>query len=300
MAERMKHAKGWQQAGSLPHSEADVSYPVTHLMLTAEDADALRRLHASGAEMAVLARARELGVSEVERLSTDQAWEPIDLCLRGYHRIAGGQSVFDRRDYDIKVLDADEVAATAAALSGVNREWLQDRFGQRVLAENPGPVQPSPGLGFDEIWERCTRLAEFFARASRGRRCVLFFAASKFWRPPRLETDRDGRTRVVRPHYRPEDYTVDPNSTRSLPVDGGSWPFEAELSERDGVLYSWTEVDRFSRGGRTWVRMTISDAEYYIDVENADDRIGRIEAVDPLVAYWLARRTDKYPLVLED
>ena len=29
-------------------------------------------------------------------------------------------------------------------------------------------------------------------------------------------------------------------------------------------------------------------------------RIGRMEYVDPLVAYWLARRTDKYPVVLED
>jgi hypothetical protein len=47
------------------------------------------------------------------------------------------------------------------------------------------------------------------------------------------------------------------------------------------------------------VRLTISNTEYYIDVENADDRIGRIECVDPLVAYWLARRTDEYPVVLE-
>jgi hypothetical protein len=276
-----------------------VSYPVTHLALTAEDADTLRRLHASGEETAVLARARELDAAAVERVSTDAAWDPIDLCLRGYHRVGGGQSVFGRRDYDIRLLDTDEVPVTAAALSEVSQEWLRERFAQRVLAENPGPVQPSPGVDFDEVWERFTRLTGFFASASRAPRCVLFFAASKYWRPPRVETGPDGRTRVVRPPYRPEDYTVDPNSTRSLPADGGSWPFGAELSDRDGALYSWTEVDRFTRGGRTWVRLTIPGAEYYIDVENADDRIGRIEAVDPLVAYWLARRTDKYPVVLE-
>ena len=74
----------------------------------------------------------------------------------------------------------------------------------------------------------------------------------------------------------------------------------AELDERDGALYSWTEVGRFIRGGRTWVRLTRSDFEYYIDVENADDRIGRIECVDPLIAYWQARRTDQYPVRLED
>ena len=59
-------------------------------------------------------------------------------------------------------------------------------------------------------------------------------------------------------------------------------------------------MDRFRRGGRTWVRLTVGRSEYFIDVEiAADDRIGRIEAVDPLVAYWLARRTDQHPLRVE-
>ena len=277
-----------------------MGYLVTHLMLTAEDAGLLRRLHASAEDTTTLARVKELDAKAVERVSTDQAWGPIDRCLRGYYRLGGGEPVFGRRDYDIRLLNQAEVAATAAALSGVDQAWLRERFAQRVLAPNPGPVQPDPGVDFDEVWERFTRLAGFFARADRARSRVLVFAASPYWRPPRLETDADGRARVVRPRYRPEDYTVDPNATRSLPADGGSWPFEAELSERDGALYSWTEVGRFIRGGRTWVRMTIGRAEYYIDVENADDRIGRIEAVDPLVAYWHARRTDKHPVVLED
>jgi Domain of unknown function (DUF1877) len=277
-----------------------VSYPVTHVALTAQDADMLRRLHASGEEATVLARARDLATSTVERLSVDQAWEPIRRCMVGDHPLGAGQSVFDRRDYVIKLLDAGEVTTTAAALAEVSQAWLRERFEKRTLPPNPGPVQPGRSADFAEIWEWFARLAEFFAGASRERRCVLFFTASRYWRPPRLETGPDGRTRVVRPAYRPEDYTVDPNSLRSLPAHGGSWPFEAELAERDGVLYSWTEVGRFIRDGRTWVRMTISGSEYYIDVENADDRIGRIECVDPLVAYWLARRTDKYPVVLED
>jgi hypothetical protein len=105
--------------------------------------------------------------------------------------------------------------------------------------------------------------------------------SSQYWRPPRIETGPDGRTYVVRPPCRPEDYTVDPTSIHSLPKNGGSWAFDAELDERDGALYWWTEVDRFIRGGRSWVRMTNSTAECYIDVENADDRIGEIECVDP-------------------
>lgn len=129
---------------------------------------------------------------------------------------------------------------------------------------------------------------------------MLFLVSSQYWRPPRIETGPDGRTYVVRPPCRPEDYTVDPTSIHSLPKNGGSWAFDAELDERDGALYWWSEVDRFIRGGRSWVRMTNSTAECYSDVENADDRIGEIECVDPLIACWLARRGDKYPVILED
>ena len=278
-----------------------MSYPVTHLTVTAEDAGGLRDLHAADEDTAVLARVRELVANAEERLSTGAAWEAIDSCLRGHHLIGGGESVFDRRERDIRLLDGDAVAQTAAVLSGVGEAWLRERFTERVLAPVPGPVQPDPGPEFDEVWENFTQLAGFFTRADRARQQVLRFAPSRFWRPPRVENGPDGLPRVVRPRYRPQDYTVDLNSTRSLPVDGGSWPFEADLSERDGALYSWTEVDRFIRGGRTWVRLTkAADEERYIDVEIADDRIGRIEAVDPLVAYWIARRADKYPVVLED
>ena len=60
------------------HSEADVSYPVTHFALTAEDAGLLRRWHASGEDATVLARVRELAASSASaRVSTDQEWEPI-------------------------------------------------------------------------------------------------------------------------------------------------------------------------------------------------------------------------------
>jgi|GEM_PF-4481974 len=279
---------------------AVVSYPVTHLMLTTEDVDSLRRLHAAGHDLAVLARARELDADAAEPLRTELGWAEIDSSLRGYYLIHAGESVFGRRDFDIKVLDAGRVASTGAALAAVSRDWLRERFTERVLQELPGPIQRPSGPGFDEVWARFTRLTGFFARANREQRPVLFFSPSRFWRPPRVEPGPDGKPRVIRPHYRPQDYTVDTNATRTLPADGGSWAFDADLDERDGVLYSWTEVDRFTRGGRTWVRMTVGSSEYYIDVENADGRIGRIEAVDPLIAYWIARRGDKYPVVLED
>jgi hypothetical protein len=63
-----------------------MGYLVTHPMLTAEDAGLLRRLHASGEDATALARVKELGANAVERVSTDQAWGPIDRCLRGPRR----------------------------------------------------------------------------------------------------------------------------------------------------------------------------------------------------------------------
>jgi hypothetical protein len=278
-----------------------VSYPVTHVSLDAADAAALHDLHAAGQDMSVLARAKELAAGAEWRVSTDDAWPPIELCLRRDHRLAAGEPVFGRRDYEIRLLGPAAAAATAATLAGISRAWLRERFADAVLAERPGPVQPPPGPGFDRVWDRFSRLAGFFAVASVSGRWVLFVTPSRFWRPPRVEAGDDGVTRVVRPPYRPEDYTVDTSSTRSLPASGGSWPIEAELEERDGALVNWTEVGRFRHGGRTWLRLTVGGSEYFIDVEISDeDRIGRIKAVDPLVAYWLARRTDLYPLRVED
>jgi hypothetical protein len=277
-----------------------VSYPVTHLALTAEEARGLRDRHASGDDAAVLARVRELAASSAEQLTLHRTWEPIRRCLVGSPAVRRAESVFGRRDYLIELAEAAEVAATAAALAEMSLAWLRARFDERVPPSDPGLVQPDHSRDFGEVWEAFARYAGFFARADRAQRSVLTFTGSRFWRPPRRETGPDGRTRVVRPAYRPQDYTVDPSAVRSLPAGGGTWPLEADLNERDGALYSWTEVERFIRGGRTWVRLTNSDSEYYIDVEDADGYMGRIECVDPLIAYWLARRADACPVVLED
>jgi len=56
-----------------------LSYPVTHLALTAEDAVALRRLAAPpGDDAAVLGRARELAAAAASRLVIDAEWRPIE------------------------------------------------------------------------------------------------------------------------------------------------------------------------------------------------------------------------------
>jgi hypothetical protein len=159
--------------------------PYGYFALTSGDAAELRARRASGTDADVLAWARQLADGPADRVAgDDRAWEPLRRCLAGRYQPGQGEPVFGRRDHDLRLLDAGQVAEAAAALAG--------------------------------------------------------------------------------------------------------------------ALYSWTEVGRYIRGGRTWVRLTRSDFEYYIDVENADDRIGRIACVDPLIAYWLARRSDQYPVRLED
>jgi hypothetical protein len=296
-----------------------VSYEGTHLAVPAEQADALRRLHSDGDGAALRARVRELLTQGTGQFPTGRYWETIRRCLSGGEllddparrplgdAVLGGAALFDRPGHVVRVvrlLPAEDVARTAAALAGVSADWLRGRFDALDQLTYPSPMDPMrPGerAWFAVLWERFAGLAGFFAGASRAGRSVLFVVAHLKWRPLRQETGPDGPYLIRRP-FRPEDYTVDPNSTRSLPADGSDQPFEAELNDRDGVLsWPWNEVRRFTRGGRTWVRMTRNSAdEYYIDVENADNCIGRIECVDPLLAYWEARQADRYPIVLED
>ena len=297
-----------------------MSYEGTHLAVSTEQADALRRLHSDddgdGDDAALRAGVRELLTQGTGQFSTDCYWETIRRCLSGgelrddpAHRplgdaVLGGAALFDRPGHVVRVvrlLPAADVAQTTVALATVSADWLRQRFDALDHLTYPSPMRPGESAWFAILWERFAGLVDFFVDASRAGRSILFVVAHLKWRPLRQEIGPDGPYLIRRP-YRPADYTVDPNSIRSLPTDGGDQPFEAELTERDGALsWPWNEVRRFTRGGRTWVRMTHNSAdEYYIDVENADDRVGRIECVDPLLAYWEARQADRYPVVLED
>lgn len=287
----------------------------THLAVSAEEADMLRRLHADGAEAPLRGRVRELLTRDTGKFSTNWYWETIKRCLSGggladdsAHRplgdaVLGGDAIFDRPGHVIRVvrlLPANDVARTALALATVDADWLRQRYDAVGELSYWSPMRPGDSAWFPNLWTLFTGLAGFFADASRAGQAVLFVVARLRWRPPRPENGPGGPYLVRRP-YRPEDYTVDPNSTRILPTDGGSQPFNWELTDRDGLLaWPWNEVRRFTRGGRTWVRLENNSNENYIDVENADDRIGRIEYVDPLIAYWEARQADRYPVVLED
>jgi hypothetical protein len=123
----------------------DVSYPVTFLALTAEDADALRDRHASGDDAAVLARVRELAASSAEQLTIDKEWEPIRRCLVGSDAVIRSQSVFGRRDYLI-------------ALPAHGYEGRADE------------------TGFDYTWYWFERMRAFFRKTADEGRPLVFTA----------------------------------------------------------------------------------------------------------------------------
>lgn len=293
-----------------------MSYDGVHVALAADEAEALRRLSADDGGPAFRARVRELVTEGPARFASDWYWEAIKRCLCDGEvgdeperrplgdAVLGGVPLFDRPGHVVRIvrlLNADDVPRTAAALTGVSMEWFRARFAALDRLAYPSPLRPGGSEWFPVLWERFTGLAGFFADAARQERAVLFAVAHLRWRPPRQETGPDGPYLVRRP-YRPEDYAVVPSQTRTLPMHGGDMPVEWELTDRDGSMYAaWKEVRRFIRNGRTWVRVVhASGDEYCLDVETDGSRILQIEYVDPLLAYWEARQADRYPVVLED
>ena len=283
-----------------------------HVALPAGEAEALRRLSAGDDGPAFRARVRELITEGPARFASDWYWEAIKRCLPGDEpgnehlgdAVLGRTSLFDQPGYVVRsaaLLPGGDVRATAVALTAVSRESFRARFDALDHLTYPSPLRPGGSEWFPVLWERFTALSAFFTDAAQNERAVLFVVAHLRWRPPRQEAGPDGPYLVRRP-YRPEDYAVVPSQTRILPMQGGTMPVEWELTDRDGSMYAaWKEVRRFIRDGRTWVRvMHSSGDEYCLDVETDDGRILQIEHVDPLLAYWEARQTDKYRVVLED
>jgi hypothetical protein len=104
--------------------------------------------------------------------------------------------------------------------------------------------------------------------------------------------DEPDGPRWVRLPYRAADYTVDQNTMRSLDNwRGDHLPFDALLELHDGPFAGWTEVARFERDGKAWIRMRVSD--WYVDVEVVEFGLGETIPVDPATAYELAVASDE-------
>lgn len=107
-----------------------------------------------------------------------------------------------------------------------------------------------------------------------------------------LEKRADGS--FVRPAYTPSAYRVDPNSMRGiLNWRGDHFPTQALIEMHDGPFAGWTELARFERGGKQWVRFYNSSGEYGVEVELVDAGLGEVVELDPKLAYDLAVANDR-------
>ena len=70
-------------------------------------------------------------------------------------------------------------------------------------------------------------------------------------------------------------------------------PTQALIEMRDGPFAGWTELARFERGGKQWVRFYNSSGEYGVEVELVDAGLGAVVEIDPKVAYDLAVENDR-------
>jgi hypothetical protein len=105
--------------------------------------------------------------------------------------------------------------------------------------------------------------------------------------------DANGRY-YVRPAFNAEDYRIDRSSMRGIE----SWrrdhmPTQALIEMHDGPFAGWTELSRFERGGKQWVRFYNSSGEYGVDVELVEAGLGAVVELDPKAAYDLAVENDR-------
>ena len=97
-----------------------------------------------------------------------------------------------------------------------------------------------------------------------------------------------------RPPYRPGDYRIDPNTLRGIEAwRDDHYPQAWLFEEREGPFFGWEVVERFERDGRSWTRIRLPSTDWCLDVEVVPTGLGRLEVVDPGVAYDIALSDDR-------
>jgi hypothetical protein len=97
----------------------------------------------------------------------------------------------------------------------------------------------------------------------------------------------------VRPPFRAEDYAAPPDAVRLFERwrEVQDTP-EQILSGRDSPFNNYVEVDRQSRGGRTWITLLEASQEFAVEVEARPAGLGEIVPLPPHRAYELASARD--------
>jgi hypothetical protein len=112
----------------------------------------------------------------------DKAWEGLQMCLGDgtldspeptplpLQAVLGGDDLLPNDDEErfARFVPADRVPAVAAALDGISREWLLERF------DTLDHVDYSTPEDFEYVWENLEGLRAFFHRAATARRAIVF------------------------------------------------------------------------------------------------------------------------------
>ncbi|MCI0458096.1 MAG: YfbM family protein [Gemmataceae bacterium] len=158
--------------------------------LTPEQDKRLRKAHRQDGDEGVMEVIEEIEEAWDRKhlFETDKAWDPIHrgLTLDNTPRgkldptagrkplnllILGGRLLYDGDDYTVNLITPAQVRRLAAALAKITEEWMRERFFQ---------LKPK-GCGydidedeFDYTWGNFEGLPQFFARAAKEGRSVIF------------------------------------------------------------------------------------------------------------------------------
>lgn len=119
---------------------------------------------------------------------TDKAWDPIHraLCEDNTPRgrinpnkgtyplnlaIFGGEQLCEGEEYSVCLVRPEDVVGVAKALSGVTEEWLRERFFKLKARATGYPITEEE---FEYAWGNFQGLPEFFAKAAKAKRAVIF------------------------------------------------------------------------------------------------------------------------------
>jgi hypothetical protein len=114
---------------------------------------------------------------------SDKAWDAIHRCLTDgqllyqsgpcplAYAVLGGRPLNVTDDYTACLVEPEQVRETSAALAGVTREWLHDRYQTLDKTDYAGPIDAED---FEYTWENFAGLRTFFAKAAKAGRAVLF------------------------------------------------------------------------------------------------------------------------------
>ncbi|NMO56952.1 DUF1877 family protein [Actinoplanes sp. TBRC 11911] len=114
----------------------------------------------------------------------DKAWDALHRCLSdgtlrlGEHgggvlelAILGGRQHHEADDYIVAHVDADQVAAVAAALSEVDKQWLGERYDQIDPDDYQALLDDED---FEYTWQYLQDVRDFYKHAAAGGRSVVF------------------------------------------------------------------------------------------------------------------------------